>query len=183
MGESSHAIPSLLAVGPRIIVFAAHNWVGLGLASVPGSPWGTYYDQEFGDLYGYYDTTVLPPEPALGASASLQMLPAAGQSFVDDYVGTMQAPTPISIATLNADMTCASMCPAGDQWFPGNEMTVGGSTPTPFMPPLSQSQMVFAGLATNAMPYVGASAWAGFWPGGTVLPDSYGASSVTYLVP
>jgi hypothetical protein len=77
----------------------------------------------------------------------------------------------------------ASTCPAGDQWFPGNEVVVGGSTPTPFMPTLSQSQMVFAGIATNSMPFVGASAWAGFWPGGTVLPDSYGASSAAYLVP
>jgi len=55
------------------LVWTQHNWVGLAIASVPGSPWVMYYDQEFGDLYGYYDTTVLAPEPALGTSAQLTL--------------------------------------------------------------------------------------------------------------
>ena len=51
------------------IITPSHNWLGLGIADVPGSPYKTYFDQEFGDLYGYYDTTVMGPEPALDASA------------------------------------------------------------------------------------------------------------------
>ncbi len=143
------------------IVWASHNWVGLAIADVPGSPYGTYYDQEFGDLYGYYDTTVLPAEPAIGAGGSLSMLPASGQTYADAYFATMPVPTPISIATLNADPTCASSCPANDQWYPSTTTQALG-TLAPFSPDLSQNQIVFAAIYTNEPAFVGAAAYAAF---------------------
>jgi uncharacterized protein YkwD len=165
------------------IVAATHNRLGVGIVDVPGSPYKTYYDQEFGDLYGYYDTTVLPPEPPLDAGAPVTLLPAPGYPFKYEQVEMMAAPTPIGIATLNADIGCASMCPAGDVWYPTGNMAVSSNGPLPYTPTLSASQIVFVALETNAMPFLGASAYAAFWGGGTAKPDSYGASSKSYLVP
>jgi hypothetical protein len=164
------------------LVWASHNWVGLAIVDVPGSTYETYFDQEFGDLYGYYDTTVLPPEPSLGASGSLSLLPSAGFSFSDEYVATMPAPSPIPIATLNADPTCASSCPATDEWYPDGGTDVGGAAPSPVQPPFTTSQLVFVAMDSNASTFEASSAWAAFWPGGTVMPESYGAGSEQYLV-
>ncbi|HEY6459124.1 MAG TPA: CAP domain-containing protein [Polyangiaceae bacterium] len=164
------------------LVWASHNWVGLAIVDVPGSTYETYFDQEFGDLYGYYDTTVLPPEPALGANGALSMLPSTGFSFSDEYVATMPAPTPIAIATLNADPTCASSCPATDEWYPDGGTDVGGAAPSPVHPPFAASQLVFVAMDSTATTFESSSAWAAFWPGGTVLPESYGAGSEKYLV-
>jgi hypothetical protein len=36
---------------------------------------------------------------------------------------------------------------------------------------------VFPTLETNTTPFVGAAACAGFWAGGNVTPDAYGAES------
>jgi len=163
------------------IVASTHNWVGLAAANVGAS--GLYYDQEFGDLYAYYDTTVSSPEPSAGAAVSLTMLPASGQTFSSEYIQTMPAPTPISTATLNADPTCASSCPSGDAWYPSGSDFVGGNGPAPFAPSLAAGQIVFLALDTNVAAFVGAGGYAAFWPGGTVLPNSYGASSQPMLVP
>jgi hypothetical protein len=164
------------------IVAASHNWMGLAIADVPGSPDGTYFDEEFGDLYGYYDTTVVPALPALGTSASLTMVPASGQTFQYEFLETLPTPTPIPVATLNADPLCSSMCPAADQWYPTGNVQVSTSGPVPYSPPLTQNQIVFPALETNANPFVGASAYAAFWAGGTTAPTTYGASSQTYQV-
>lgn len=110
------------------------------------------------------------------------MLPASGQTYADAYFATMPVPTPISIATLNADPTCASSCPANDQWYPTAGSQVGGSEPAPLQPSFAQTQLVFAAIDTATATFEGSSAWAAFWPGGTVMPDSYGASSASYLV-
>jgi hypothetical protein len=164
------------------IVAAPHNWVGLAVADVPQSQYGTYYDEEFGDLYGYYDTTVIPAQPALGTTASLSVVPAPGQTFQYGAVEALSTPVPIPIATLNADPTCASMCPSTDQWYP-TTTTQAVETLAPFSPDLSQNQIVFAAIYTNEPAFVGAAAYAAFWAGGNVTLETYGAASVSYLVP
>jgi hypothetical protein len=165
------------------IVSVLHNWVGLAVAKMPASTHITYYDQEFGDLYGYFDTTVLAPEAPADASAPVTLVPAPGYTFKSEDVGTMAAPTPISIATINADPGCASMCPPGDVWYATGTTAVSTTGPAPYVPMLSSSEVVFVSLWTNVMPFVGASVYAAFWGSGNVTPDTYGASSKPYLVP
>jgi hypothetical protein len=164
------------------IITASHNWLGLAIADVPGSPYKTYFDQEFGDLYGYYDTTVMGPEPALAASAPLTLIAAPGDSFTYEYVQTMPAPTPIPIATLNMDPECSSMCPPGDIWYPTGNTSVTSDAPKAFTPTLNESQIVFVEITTSAMSFFGAGVYAALWGGGTVLPDTYGASALQYRV-
>jgi len=165
------------------IVATSHTSLGLAIASVPGSPWTTYYDQELGDLYGYFDTTVIRPEPLVTASASLTLVPATGETFVYEYAQTMPAPLPIAIATLNADPECSSMCPPGDAWYPMGNTPISYTGVKPYTPMLTASDITFVGLTTNVKTFFGDSALAGFWGGGTVMPDSYGAASKAYLVP
>jgi Cysteine-rich secretory protein family len=164
------------------IITPSHNWLGLGIADVPGSPYKTYFDQEFGDLYGYYDTTVLGPEPPPSDSAPLTLIAAPGDSFTYEYVQTMPAPTPVPIATLNEDPECSSMCPPGDLWYPTGNTSVTSGAPKAFTPSLNESQIVFVEITTSAKSFFGASVYAAFWGGGTVLPDTYGASALSYRV-
>ena len=165
------------------LITTSHNLLGLAITDVPGSPYKTYYDQEFGDLYAYYDTTVLGPEPALGSNAPVTLIPAAGDTFTYEYVQTMPAPTPIPIATLDADPDCASMCPPGDLSYPTGNTKVSTSGPTPYSPTLNASEIVFLEMTTSATSFFGASVYAAFWGGGTVMPDTYGASASMYRVP
>jgi hypothetical protein len=166
------------------LVTASHNWIGFGLAKVPGSKWVTYYTEEFGDLYAYYDTTAIGPYPSPSSMAKLTMVPAQGYSFSYEFTETMPTPQPISIATLNADPTCASMCPANDAWYPSGATAVSTKGTLAYAPPLSTSQIVFLELSTNATTFFGASALAAFWAGGTAMVDTYtDATSKGYLVP
>jgi uncharacterized protein YkwD len=165
------------------LITTSHNWVGFGLANVPGSPYTHYYTQEFGDLYAYFDTTVIGPYPSASSTATLTLLAAPGYTFKGEFTQTMAAPTPISVATLNTDPTCASMCPANDLWYPTGNKQVKGTYPIAYAPPLSTSQIVFLGMQTNQSTFVGASVYAAFWAGGTVKPNTYtDATSKTYLV-
>jgi uncharacterized protein YkwD len=149
----------------------SHNWVGLAIAAVPGSPYGTYYDQEFGDLYGVYDTTAITPLATLGSSLSLDLAPANGASFLSATIATMPAPVPIPIATLNADPACATSCPPQDRLYPA---TVAGSgSGSPAQVTLSTNQLEFVAQNVSVSTYVGAGSWALTWPGGTVSPDRY----------
>ena len=165
------------------LITASHNWVGFGMAHVPGAPYqGLYYSQEFGDLYAYYDTTVLGSYPATNSTATIELVPASGYTFKYELVQTMPAPSPITIATLNTDPTCASMCPTNDPWYPSGSTTVP-KAPTPYAPPLSASEIVFLGLATNETTFFGVSAYAAFWAGGTTMPTTYDdAASEAYLI-
>jgi hypothetical protein len=164
------------------LITTSHNLLGVALAQVPGSPYGTYYDQEFGDLYAYYDTTVIGPQPAAGTTASITLVPAAGFSFNYEFIESMPAPTPIPVATLNADPTCATECPTGDPQYPSGNTSVSTSGVMPYSPTLSPNQIVFLDLQTNETTFFGSSALAAFWAGGTP-PTTYGASSLTYRLP
>jgi len=110
-------------------------------------------------------------------------VPAPGTTFQYEFAQTLAAPTPIDLATLNADPTCSTSCPAVDSWYPTNSTLVPVDKPQPYTPALSASQIVFVGLFTSEATFVGASAYAAFWAGSTVVPDSYGMSSRSYLVP
>jgi hypothetical protein len=167
------------------LITVSHNWIGFGLAKVPGSKYSEYYTQEFGDLYAYFDTTVIGPYPSVSSTATVTLVPAPGYTFGSEFTQTMPAPTPIPIATLNADPTCASMCPANDLWYPAanTQANVKAKAPIAYAPPLSTSEIVFLGLLTNETTFVGASVYATFWAGGTVKPNTYtDATSRTYLV-
>jgi len=165
------------------LVWPSHNVLGLAIADVPQSPYVNYYDQEFGDLYAYYDTTVIGPEPKAGASAPLMLIPGPGQTFSSEFVQTMPAPTAISVATLNADPVCASACPAGDLVFPTGNTPLTATGPTAYTPTLSPGEIVFVELSTSVQTFFGAaSVYAAFWESGTTTPTGYGASSVSYRV-
>jgi len=153
------------------IAAPAHNWVGLAIVAVPGSPYGTYYDQEFGDLYGVYDTTAISPLAALGSTVSLELAPANGAAFLSATIATMPAPVPIPIATLNADPACSSQCPPQDQLYP--TPSAGTSSGSPVQLTLTTNQLDFVAQNVSTSTYVGAGSWALTWAGGTVTPDRY----------
>jgi len=154
------------------LVAGSHNWVGLAIANVSSSLYNFYYDQEFGDLYAIYDTSVVQPEPALGFQASLAIADASGATVTGGYLGTMSAPQPISLATLNADPGCLSSCPAVDQWYP-LKTGFNGATP-PFALNLSQNQLYFALSTVSALNvFVGYGSYAAYWAGGNAQPDQY----------
>jgi uncharacterized protein YkwD len=156
------------------IVDSTHNWVGLGIVDRLGSRFGAYYDQEFGDLYGYFDATVTGPEPALGTSASQAMSVVSGTALSGYFMNTMPAPVAISIATLNADPRCVSECPRTDQWWPANGPNVGSS---PFALALDVDQIYWPSVRAQ-IPAVVWGAQAAIWAGGNVLPDRYGDPSL-----
>jgi hypothetical protein len=156
------------------ITWPSHNWVGLAIVDVPGSPSNLYYDQEFGDFYAMYDTSVVAPEPAIGTQAALLM--TSGVNGL--YLGTMPAPTPISIATLNSDPTCASLCPAGDQTYTSTQSFVASGNSYPLNLTQNQIYEALAGPQAGANLFAGFSAYAIFWPGGTVLPTQYANAGI-----
>ena len=153
------------------IVWPSHNWVGLAIALKSGSY--VTYDQEFGDLYGFYDPTVLGPEPPVGIQATLSFSGTGGQPVLYYNLDAMANPVPISIATLNADPECVSMCPSADQWYPPTNVSVPPAGPA-LQLALSNNQIYFVVMVTNVSGiFVGGSARAAFWAGGTVLPNQY----------
>ena len=159
------------------IVWPLHNWVGLALLSAPGgaTQYGTYYDQEFGELYGVYDTTV---PPAAASAGSLSFAGANGSTLGTGYVATLATPAPIAIATLNADPRCASSCPAADQWYPSAGNTFFSAGTWTFTTALSSSQLTFPELSSNvAGLFDGAAIDADAWPGATVTPATYTGST------
>lgn len=159
------------------IVWPLHNWVGLALLSAPGgaTQYGTYYDQEFGELYGVYDTTV---PPAAASAGSLSFAGANGSTLGTGYVATLATPAPIAIATLNADPRCASSCPAADQWYPSAGNTFFSAGTWTFTTALSSSQLTFPELSSNvAGLFDGAAIDAVAWPGATVTPATYTGST------
>jgi hypothetical protein len=152
------------------IVSGPHNWVGIAIAQVSG---GTVnYDQEFGDLYGYYDTTVTPAAPAVGTSTSVAFAAANGATLSSDLTASLSTPVAISIATLNADPTCSTQCPAADTWFPGNENFIN-AFPLPIS--FTTQQIYFGQLQVG-----GVAPWSGFGAnlaaiagGSALLPPTY----------
>jgi uncharacterized protein YkwD len=159
------------------IVWPTHNWVGLALLAAPGgaTQYGTYYDQEFGELYGRYDTTVPPTQASTG---TLLFAGANGSTLATGYVATLPPPAPISIATLNADPRCTSMCPAADQWYPTATNADFSADSWPFTSALGSTQLTFPELYTNVGGlFDGVAVDAVAWPGGTVTPNAYGSSS------
>jgi len=156
------------------IVWSSHNWVGLADVNVPGSPYGTYYDQEFGDLYGRYDISV-PQLSAIGSTVSLDLAPASGASTRATALGVMHAPVAISIATLNADPTCSSRCPAADAVYPAQRALSTRADRVALTP--SASELYFVAQYTNVTTYVGAGSWSIAFPSGTIMPDRYTSAS------
>jgi hypothetical protein len=149
--------------------------------SAPGGAtlYGSYYDQEFGEFYGVYDTTVLPVEPAPGTTGSLQFetnaLALTGSAT--GYVSTMQTPVAIPIATLNADPRCLTSCPTADQWYP---TPTSGSFTSAWMltTSLASGTLYFPELYSNVSGlFDGAAIDAVVWPGGTVVPATYTAGT------
>jgi uncharacterized protein YkwD len=166
------------------IVWPTHNWVGLALLSAPGgaTQYGTYYDQEFGELYGIYDTTVPPAQPSSG---TLSFAGANGSTMTTGYVAALPAPAPIAIATLNADPRCTSMCPAADQWYPSATNAFFSADAWAFTSALGSAQLTFPELYANVSGlFDGAAIDAVVWPGGTVTPPTYtsGTWNVTTAV-
>jgi uncharacterized protein YkwD len=158
------------------IVWPTHNWVGLAIVQLGSSPYGLYYDEEFGDLYGAYDRSTYALNPSLGTSATLGLVPESGAQLTFYDVGTLPNPVPIAISTLNADPRCLSQCPSADQWYPVNGT---GTYSPPFPLSLEQNQLYFTEAYTNIPQiFVGAGAWAVFWPGGTTLPTEYSNSTL-----
>jgi uncharacterized protein YkwD len=156
------------------ITWPAHNWVGLAIVNLSGSPFRLYYDQEFGDLYAMYDTSVVTPEPAIGTTATLLMTGRVSGLLL----GTMPAPTPISIATLNSDPTCASLCPASDETYTSAQSSVASGNAFPLNLAQNQIYEALAGPSGSTTFFAGYSAYAVFWPGGTVMPAQYATANV-----
>ncbi|MGA2396216.1 MAG: CAP domain-containing protein [Candidatus Lustribacter sp.] len=160
------------------IVWPTHNWVGLALLSAPAgaTQFGTYYDQEFGELYGAYDTTAAPAQAATGGT--LLFAGANGSTQTSGYVAALPAPVPIAIATLNADPRCASTCPAADQWYPTATNVFFSADSWPFTAALGSAQLTFPELSSSVGGlFDGAAIDAVAWPGGTVTPPTYGSSA------
>ena len=74
------------------------------------------------------------------------------------------------------------MCPPVDAWYPTGNTSVSMGAPKAYTPSLNESQIVFVEITTSAMSFFGASVYAAFWGGGTVAPDTYGASALPYRV-
>lgn len=160
------------------IVWPTHNWVGLALLSAPpgATQLGTYYDQEFGELYGVYDTSVALTGTT--AAGSLQFAGQNGSTITSGYVSALQAPVPIPIATLNADPRCASTCPAADQWYPTPANAFFSNDAWLFSGALGPAQLTFPELYTNISGIFDAAAIdAVVWPGGGVTPPAYTGST------
>jgi hypothetical protein len=174
------AMSSSLAGHYCNIVSRLHNWLGIAQVNVPHSPDVTYFDQEFGDLYGYYDTTVMGPRPT--AATSILLVPAPGRMYGGEYVQTMQAPVPISAAAINADAECSSMCPPADVWYPEGGAFISTTEPMSYTPMLNHDQIVYLELLTDLTPDYSPSAQVAIWLGGTVAPAMYGASSLQYRI-
>jgi len=161
------------------LIYPGHNWVGLGVVSNPSSLYTTYYDQEFGDLYGMVDTTAVAREPAINTVASLIMA-GSTPAAESEVISTMPMPVPISVATLNADATCASACPSADQWYATvwyapSDFGQGLGVPITLDTTLNQiyePQVEFSG----AFSATGASTI--YWPSGSVMPATYHDSTL-----
>lgn len=159
------------------IVWPTHNWVGLAILSAPNgaTQYGTYYDQEFGELYGIFDATAPPAQASAG---TLLFAGANGSSLTSGFVATLQIPAPISIATLNADPRCTSMCPAADQWYPTASNAYFSADSWPFTAALGSAQLTFPELYSNVSGlFDGVAIDAAAWPGGTVTPPTYSSST------
>ncbi len=155
------------------IVWPSHNWVGLAVVHFENSTYQNYYDQEFGDLYGYYDTTVLGTTPPLGDSVALDFVGANGATLQGEGIATISSPTPIPISTLNADPTCATSCPASDPWYPPDATNYGSN---PLEMSLATKQIYFAEVDTSITAFVGYGAYAAAFAGGTG-PTQYSDAS------
>lgn len=159
------------------IVWPTHNWVGLAILSAPNgaTQYGTYYDQEFGELYGIFDTTVPPTQASAG---TLSFAGANGSTLTSGYLATLPTPAPISIATLNADPLCASTCPAADLWYPTATNAFFSADSWPFTATLGSAQLTFPELYSNVSGLFDAVAIdTVVWPGATVTPTSYTSST------
>lgn len=160
------------------LVFANHNWVGLAATTSTNSTYGTYFAQEFGDLYALVDATVANVEPSLGTTAWLTMGSLDGGTIFAS-VSTQAAPVPITIATLNADPACATQCPAADHFYPVGLATQ--ADPALFSIPFALDQLYIPQAFTTTATFVGSSAASVYWPGGSVMPDWYGNASLSPL--
>jgi len=89
----------------------------------------------------------------------------------------MPAPVAISVSTLNADPTCASQCPANDEWYPASSTTTFPNQ-NPLTLSFSQEQIYFAALPTSIQPFVGYGAYVAAFAGGTVSPTQYQNASL-----
>jgi len=159
------------------IIWPTHNWVGLALLAAPNgaTQYGTYYDQEFGELYGSFDTTA---PPAQASSGTLLFAGTNGSSLTSGFVAALPVPAPISIATLNADPRCASTCPAADQWYPTATNAFFSAGAWAFTNTLGSAQLTFPELYSNVSGlFDGVAIDAVAWPGATVMPPTYGSST------
>ncbi len=151
------------------IVDKTHDRVGVSIVASSGTKFGTYYDEEFGDLYGWYDPSVAGPEPSIGTSASLDFVAGTGASGASGYMQFMPEPAPISIATLNADPTCSSQCPSADRWGPSG----GGQVANPIPLSFGTNQVYWPELVATIGGSLTYAAFSAKWAGGTVLPTTY----------
>jgi uncharacterized protein YkwD len=143
------------------IVMPQHNRVGVAIV-------GTFYDEEFSNYYGMYDTSAISPEPKLNGFATLSITSLDGRlAAYDAGVGTMPEPESIPIATLDKDPTCSSLCPPGDIWWPQND----AGTADPIHLTFGSNQIYWPILS----PAANEQTFAAFWAGGTRLPSTYRA--------